>query len=85
MWVPPACALTLDNPGRTELGLPTLLGIVDGRPRLAGQGLVFAADSRHLLVQYNVEEAIAVLDVADGGLTDTGLRVALPGGPTSIR
>ena len=50
-----------------------------------GQGLVIAADNRHLLVQYTVEEAIAVFELADGGLTDTGMRVALPGGPTSIR
>ena len=33
----------------------------------------------------NVERALAFYAVNDGDLTDTGMRIDLPGGPTSIR
>ena len=51
----------------------------------AGQGIVFTAGGRYVLVQMNVEKAIAVYAVKDGKLEDTSERIALTGGPASIR
>jgi hypothetical protein len=36
-------------------------------------------------VQYYVERRIAVFTAGDDGLKDTGQRLAMPGGPASIR
>ena len=44
-----------------------------------GQGVVFSADSRTLLVQYYVEQQIAVYAVNDGRLEDTGERLPIAG------
>jgi hypothetical protein len=82
-----------DNPGRRARGKLVLFEIRDGQARPAGelpageggQGVVFTADSRHILAQFNVEKQIAVFAVRDGGLRDTGERLAVPGGPSSIR
>lgn len=51
----------------------------------APQGVVFTKDSRRLLVQLNVDKAIAVYEVRGGRLHDTKQRIELTGGPTSIR
>jgi DNA-binding beta-propeller fold protein YncE len=51
----------------------------------AGQGVVFTADSRYLLAQYNVEKQIAVFEIRAGKLHDTGERMNFTGGPVSIR
>jgi hypothetical protein len=51
----------------------------------AAQGVVFTADSRHVLAQFNVEREIAVFAVDERRMTDTGTRLAMPGGPASIR
>jgi len=86
-------ALPPDNPGRTATGTLSLFEIQDGRARLvdqapsgeASQGVVFTADGRRLLVQMNVEKALALYAIADGKILDTGRRIPLTGGPTSIR
>lgn len=85
--------LRIDNPLRREQGRVVLFELRDGQAfpagdlpaGAAGQGIAFAADSRTLLVQFNVEQELAVFAVEGGTLVDTGHRVARPGGPVSIR
>ncbi|WP_323117826.1 YncE family protein [Burkholderia alba] len=85
--------LTPDNPGRHKLGKVLLFAIRDGRAVKtaelpggeAAQGIVFTADSRHLIVQFNVERQLALYAVNGGKLRDTGERIALTGGPSSLR
>ncbi|MDR8732117.1 YncE family protein [Burkholderia pseudomultivorans] len=85
--------LTPDNPGRHKLGKVLLFAIRDGRAVQTGeatggeaaQGIVFTADSRHVIVQFNVERQLAFYAVDGGKLRDTGKRIALTGGPSSLR
>lgn len=85
--------LTADNPGRHARGKITLFALRDGHADRvaeapageAGQGLVFSADSRYLLAQFNVEKQLAVYAVDSGRLRDTGERIALNAGPASLR
>lgn len=85
--------LTSDNPGRREKGRVLLYEIRDGqavrRADLpggeAGQGVVFTADNRYVLAQFNVEKQIAVFAVNEGKMQDTGTRISFSGGPSSIR
>ena len=85
--------LTLDNPSRHPHGRVLLFEIRDGQAvgtadlpgGEAGQGIVFTADSRYVLAQFNVEKQIAVFAVNDGKLKDTGTRLTVSGGPVSIR
>ena len=51
----------------------------------AAQGIVFAKDNKTILVQFDVEKQIAVYQIQDGQLTDTGTRLDLKAGPVSIR
>lgn len=51
----------------------------------AAQGVVFTQDSRTVLVQFDVERALAVYTIRDGRLVDTGTRIKLAAGPVSIR
>ena len=82
-----------DNPGYRAHGRVLLFEIRNGQAvptadlpsGVAGQGVVFTADSRHVLAQFNVEKEIAVFAVNDGKMVDTGQRLAVPGGPVSIR
>jgi len=46
---------------------------------------VFSKDSKTVLVQFDVERAIAVYAVQGGKLVDTGKRINLTAGPVSIR
>ncbi|WP_261543255.1 beta-propeller fold lactonase family protein [Burkholderia multivorans] len=85
--------LTADNPGRHKRGKVLLFEIRDGRAVQtsevpggeASQGIVFTADSRHVIVQFNVERQLALYAVEGGKLHDTGQRIALSGGPSSLR
>ncbi len=85
--------LTTDNAGRREKGKVVLYALKDGKAskvsELAGgeamQGAVFSADSQRLLVQFNVERQLAVFDIKDGSLHDTGQRLPLSAGPSSLR
>ena len=85
--------LTPDNPGRRACGQLVLFAIDEGRlirraslpAGVAGQGVVFTADGRYVLAQFNVERVIAVYAVNDGALADTGVRLPSAGGPSSIR
>jgi DNA-binding beta-propeller fold protein YncE len=85
--------LTPDNPGRRKTGKVVLYEIRDGVAAMvnelpggeAAQGVVFGKDSRTVLVQFDVEKALAVYRIEDGKLVDTGERLKLAAGPVSIR
>jgi hypothetical protein len=85
--------LPKDNPGRRDLGKVVLFEIRQGEAvkvsqapgGVASQGIVFTADSQYVLVQMNVEKAIGVYRVDNGKIMDTGERIQLSGGPTSLR
>ncbi|MDR3413807.1 MAG: YncE family protein [Formivibrio sp.] len=51
----------------------------------AAQGVIFSADSQYILAQFNVEQQIAVYAVNNGDLQDTGTRLPVKGGPSSLR
>jgi hypothetical protein len=82
-----------ENPGRRPKGRVLLFKNTDGEVRRtadvaggeASQGIVFAADGEHVLVQFNVEQQIAVYAVDGGRLSDTGARIRTSGGPASLR
>lgn len=86
-------SLTLADPGRSKLGKVGLYFIENDQAtkvnELAGgeaaQGVVFSKDSKTVLVQFDVERAIAVYALRDGKLVDTGQRIPLAAGPVSIR
>jgi DNA-binding beta-propeller fold protein YncE len=85
--------LTPDNPGRHARGKVLLFAIRDGQAVKvaeapggeASQGIVFTADNKYLIVQFNVEKQLALFAVNGGHLRDTGQRIALSGGPSSLR
>ena len=85
--------LTPDNPGRRAHGKLVLFAIRNGQAvkvsEVAGgeasQGIVFTADSQYLIVQFNVEKQLAFFAVDGGRLHEVGKRIALTGGPSSIR
>jgi len=85
--------LPADNPARKPRGRVQLFEIRQGEAVKtadlpggeAGQGVVFSADSRTMLVQFNVEKQIAVYAVNGGALKDTGVRIQVAGGPASLR
>ncbi|MGT2475185.1 YncE family protein [Paraburkholderia terrae] len=85
--------LTPDNPGRHARGKVVLFAIRDGQAVKvseapggeAAQGIVFTADNKYLIVQFNVEKQLAFFAVNGGHLRDTGQRIALSGGPSSLR
>ena len=85
--------LTATDPGRSKLGKVGLYAIRNGQAvkvnELAGgeaaQGVVFSKDSKTVLVQFDVERALAVYALRNGKLIDTGTRIKLAAGPVSIR
>jgi DNA-binding beta-propeller fold protein YncE len=85
--------LLATDPGRNKLGKVVLYAIKDGMATKvneltggeAAQGLVFTQDGRTLIVQFDVEQALALYAVQDGKLVDTGERIKLAAGPVSIR
>ena len=82
-----------DNPARKPRGRVLLFAIRNGEAVKvsdlpggeAGQGIVFSADSKTVLVQFNVEKQIAIYSVEGGTLKDTGERIPVSGGPASLR
>ena len=85
--------LLTTDPGRHKLGTVSLFAIQNGWATKvsvvpggeAAQGVVFTQDSKTVLVQFDVERAIAVYAIRDGKLVDTGERIKLAAGPVSIR
>ena len=81
------------GPGRQKLGRIALFSVHDGIATKinelpsgeASQGVVFAKDNKTVLVQFDVEKFIAVYQIRDGRLSDTGERLKLDAGPVSMR
>ena len=75
------------------LGAVVLLGIADGRVRVQGQaeagnlpeGVAFSADGRHAFVGNYVDKTLQVYRIEGARITDTGVSLALPGQPASVR
>ena len=90
-WPAPICSRTI--PVETSSGKVALYSIKDnGATKVnelpggeAAQGVLFGQDSKPVLVQFDVERAIAVYAIRDGKLVDTGERIKLAAGPVSIR
>ena len=85
--------LLATDPGRNKLGKVALYSINNGVATKvnelpggeAAQGVVFTQDSKTIIVQFDVERALAVYAVREGKLVDTGERIKLSAGPVSIR
>ncbi len=85
--------LLVTDPGRHKLGTVALFEIKNGGATKvneipggeAAQGLVFSQDSKTVIVQFDVERALAVYAIRDGKLVDTNERIKLAAGPVSIR
>jgi DNA-binding beta-propeller fold protein YncE len=85
--------LTANDPGRNKLGKVGLYAIKNGQAAKvnelpggeAAQGVVFSKDGKTVLVQFDVERALAVYALKNGKLVDTGTRIKLAAGPVSIR
>ena len=85
--------LLATDPGRHKLGRVSLFEIRNGAATRvseipggeAAQGVVFTQDSKTVIVQFDVERALAVYAIRDGKLVDTGERIRLAAGPASIR
>jgi DNA-binding beta-propeller fold protein YncE len=85
--------LLATDPGRNKLGKVALYSINYGVATKvnelpggeAAQGLVFTQDSKTIIVQFDVERALAVYAVQENKLVDTGERIKLSAGPVSIR
>jgi len=81
------------GPGHQPLGRVTLFSVAnrtatrvnDLASGEAAQGIVFAKDNKTILVQFDVERQIAVYQIRDSKLADTGTRLELKAGPVSIR
>jgi DNA-binding beta-propeller fold protein YncE len=85
--------LAAGDPGHNPVGRLTLFAVRERRAAwvndvpsgVAAQGVVFAKDGKTVLVQLNVERSIAVFEVRQGKLADTGQRLRMAAGPASIR
>jgi DNA-binding beta-propeller fold protein YncE len=85
--------LLVTDPGRRKLGTVSLFEIRDGTATKvneipggeAAQGVVFSEDSKTVIVQFDVEKALAIYAIRDGKLVDTNERIKLAAGPVSIR
>ena len=51
----------------------------------AGQGIVFSKDSKTVIAQFNVEKQLAVFQIQNGKLVDSGQRLKFDAGPVTIR
>ena len=85
--------LTANDPGRNKIGKVGLYAIRNGQATKvnelpggeAAQGVVFSKDGKTVIVQFDVERALAVYALKNGKLVDTGMRIKLAAGPVSIR
>jgi len=85
--------LLATDPGRNKVGKVALYSIGNGVATKvnelpggeAAQGLVFTQDSKTIIVQFDVERALAMYAIQEGKLVDTGERIKLSAGPVSIR
>ncbi|MFT3861117.1 hypothetical protein [Micropruina sp.] len=96
-WVVALCMagtqLPPDSPGSSPSGRLVLfandrgsLRRVDALPTgAAAQGVVFSRDSRRIVAQLYADRCLGIYQIASGRLTDTGVRIPVPGGPASLR
>lgn len=85
--------LLAGNPARRERGELQLFETRAGHAErvaslpagASAQGVVFSADGLYVLAQFFVERQIAVFAVNGGAMQDTGVRIDVPGGPSSLR
>ena len=85
--------LLATDPGRNKRGKVTLFSNKNGVATKvnevpggeAAQGVVFSKDGKQILLQMDVERALAVYTIRNGKLADTGTRIPLAAGPVSIR
>ena len=82
-----------DNPGVRATGRVTLFAIRNGQAVKvndvadgnSSQGVVFSADSKHVIVQFNVEHQLGLYSIENGKLVDSKKRIEVSGGPSSLR
>ncbi|WP_218626459.1 YncE family protein [Pseudomonas sp. dw_358] len=82
-----------DNPGFRPQGRVTLFKLEHGHAEKvndvadgnSSQGMVFSADGKHLIVQFNVEKQLGLYSLQGGRLVDTHQRIKIDGGPSSLR
>ena len=96
-WVVALCMagsqVPADAPGTSPTGRLELFANDDGRLRrvdgiatgAAAQGVVFSRDSRRIVAQLYADRCLAVYEVSGESLSDTGVRIAVDGGPASLR
>ncbi len=85
--------LPADDPHRTENGAVVLLSRKGTQVELEQtlpvgpipEGVAFTSDGEYLLVQSHPSRAIWVFEVKRRRLKDTGLRIEVPGMPSSLR
>ncbi|WP_209008705.1 YncE family protein [Pseudomonas eucalypticola] len=82
-----------DNPGVKAHGTLTLFALRDGHAVKvnqvadgnSSQGVVFSADGKHVIVQFNVEHQLGLYSIENGKLVDSNKRIEVSGGPSSLR
>ena len=96
-WIAALCMagsqLTPDKPGHSPTGRLVLFANDAGRLRrvadiatgAAAQGVAFTGDSRRVVAQLYADRCLAIYAVGADALTDTGVRIDVPGGPASLR
>ena len=86
------CQLPPGAPGHQPNGRLQLFEVSDAGVRqvadlsagAAAQGVVFTDDGRHVVAQFYADECLALFEVAQGTLLDTGIRVPVKGGPAGL-
>lgn len=86
------CQLPPGAPGHQPNGRLQLFEVSDAGVRqvadlsagAAAQGVVFTDDGRHVVAQFYADECLALFEVAQGTLLDTGIRVPVNGGPAGL-
>jgi len=81
------------TPGAQAHGRVTLFAIRNGHAEKvndvadgnSSQGVVFSADSKHAIVQFNVEHQLGLYNIVNGRLVDSKKRIDVSGGPASLR
>ena len=96
-WVAALCMagsqVPAGQPGSSPTGRLVLFANDDGRLRevsslptgAAAQGVAFSHDSTRIVAQLYADRCLGVYRIVGGALTDTGVRIPVPGGPASLR
>ena len=49
------------------------------------EGVAFTPDGQYLVVQEHADKRLSLFEVAAAGVKDTGIRISMPGFPSSLR